>query len=102
MASGVLTLLAFSFFDSLLFLSGGCVKATLRVPAGFNPDAGAATHALLRGWGLTQLLEPHGGEWLPHRGTGRGLKSPAGTFLSRRRGLFVILILGLIENTIAA
>jgi len=31
-------------------LSGDWVKATRSVPAGFSLDAGAATHAPLRGW----------------------------------------------------
>jgi len=43
------------------------------VPKG-SLDAGAATHAPLRGWVETQPREPHGGEWLPQRGTGRGIK----------------------------
>ena len=55
-------------------LSGGWVKATRSVPAGFSLDAGAATQPRpMGGFGAAKAThEPHGGEWLPRRGTGRG------------------------------
>ena len=43
-------------------------------PAGFSLDAGAATQPRpMGGFGAAKAtLEPHGGEWLPRQGNGKG------------------------------